>query len=67
MLRAPFAHALRIFDARQNIRHDFRLRFRALRAAMVETHAHRASLHITTADDTASCGRGFFLRPQSSP
>ena len=38
-------------DPRQNIRHDFRLRLRALRAAVVETHAHRAGFHVATADD----------------
>ena len=40
-----------IFDRRQNIRHDFRLRLRALRAAVVETHAHRAGFHVATAND----------------
>jgi hypothetical protein len=36
---------------RQNIRDDFRLRLCALRAAVVETHAHRAGFHVATADD----------------
>jgi hypothetical protein len=50
-LSAKRDHALRILDARQNIRHDFRLRLRALRAAVVETHAHRAGFQVATADD----------------
>ena len=40
-----------LFDAGQNIRHGLRLRLRALRAAVVETHAHCARLHVATADD----------------
>src|SRR5665811_138578 len=40
-----------LFDARQNIRHDFTFRLRALRAAVVETDAHRAGFHVATADD----------------
>jgi len=40
-----------LFDARENIRHDLRLRLRPLRAAVVETHAHRAGFHVATADD----------------
>ena len=40
-----------LFDARQNIRHDFRLRLRALRAAVVEADTHRAGFHVATADD----------------
>ena len=40
-----------IFDARQNVRDDFRLRLRALRAAVVETHTYRAGFHVATADD----------------
>ena len=31
--------------------HGLRLRLRALRAAVVETHAHRAGFHVATADD----------------
>src|ERR1017187_9105089 len=38
-------------DRCQNIRDDLRLRLCALRAAVVETHAHRASFHVATADD----------------
>jgi hypothetical protein len=37
------------FDARQNVCHDFPLRLRALRAAVVETHAHRAGFQVATA------------------
>ena len=40
-----------LFDARQNIRHDLRLRLRALRAAVVETLARYASFRVSTADD----------------
>ena len=42
---------LSLFDTRQNIRHDLRLRLRALRAAVVEADAHRAGFHVATADD----------------
>jgi hypothetical protein len=38
-------------NARQNIRHDLALRLRTLRAAVVETHAHRARFHVVTTDD----------------
>ncbi len=38
-------------NTRENIRHDLRLRLRALRAAVVQTHAHRAGFHVATADD----------------
>ena len=31
--------------------HTFPLRLRALRAAVVETDAHRAGFHVATADD----------------
>jgi len=44
-------HALRIFDARQNLRHDFRLRLRALRAAVVETHGNAPVFHVFATDD----------------
>ena len=40
-----------LFDARQNIRHDFRLRLRALRAAGVQAHGNHARVHVATADD----------------
>src|SRR6478736_8598729 len=40
-----------LFDARQNVRDDLRLRLRALRAAVVEAHAYRAGFHVATADD----------------
>ena len=39
------------FNARQDVRDDFPLRLRALRAAVVETHAHRAGFHVAAADD----------------
>jgi hypothetical protein len=53
MLRAP---SLRppLFDARQKVRHNLPLRLRALRAAVVQTHAHRAGFHVATADDGRS-------------
>src|SRR5688572_6299858 len=42
---------LSLFDARQNVRHDLCLRLRALRAAVVEAHTHRAGFHVATTDD----------------
>ena len=47
-------------DRSQNIRHDLRLRLRALRAAVMETDAHRAGFHVTTADDQHRVNAGFF-------
>ena len=35
-----------LFDARQYVRHDLRLGLHALRAAVVETHTHRAGFHV---------------------
>mgnify|MGYP001593191146 CR=1 FL=1 len=50
MLRAPPLRPS-LPNARQNIRHDLRLRLRALRAAVVETHAHCAGFHVATTED----------------
>jgi hypothetical protein len=52
ILRLPF------LDVRQNFRHDLPLRLRALRAAVAQTHVHRAGFHFSTAD-----GQGF--RPKA--
>ena len=45
---------LPLFDVRQDLRDDFRLRLRALRAAVVEAHAHRAGFQVATAVDELS-------------
>jgi hypothetical protein len=51
MLRAPVVSRPSLFDARQNIRDDLRLRLRADVAFAVQTQAHRAGFHVTTTDD----------------
>ena len=47
------SHGLRstLFDRRQNIRHDFRLRLRAEVAFAVEADADGAGGHVARADD----------------
>ncbi|MCI0535187.1 MAG: esterase family protein [Verrucomicrobiales bacterium] len=50
-LTEPLGLGLKFFRTRQNIRHHLPLRFRALRAGVVETHAHRAGFHVASADD----------------
>ena len=50
-MRICFVFSPALFNARQNIRNDIRLRLRALRAAVVETHTHRARFHVARADD----------------
>ena len=47
------------FDAGQNIRDHFRLRFRALRTAVVKTDAHRDGFHVATSDDEHGVDFGF--------
>ena len=51
MLRGPIRLRPPLFDARQNIHDDLPLRLCALRAAVVETDAHRAGFQVATADD----------------
>ncbi len=48
-----------LFNVLQNLRHHFRLRLRALRAAVVETHAHCAGFHVAPADDEHGVDFGF--------